>query len=87
MKSRFEFDKSFIILIIIIIIAAAAVFLVIRNTRTDRITEMIENKQDINLIFLIHDEENLLFTEILFYNTATGKGALLDIPGETVADY
>ena len=44
---------------------------------------MIENQKDINSVFLIHDDEKLLFTEILFYNTATGKGALLDIPGET----
>ncbi len=83
MKSRIEFDKSILILIIILLIAAAAVFLIVRNTRTDRVTEMIENGQNINLCFLIHDEESLLFTEILFYSTSTGKGSLLDIPGET----
>jgi len=83
LKSRIEFDKSLIILIIIIIVVASAVFLIVRYTRTDRITEMIENEKDINSVFLIHDEDELLFTEILFYSTATGKGALLDIPGET----
>ncbi len=83
MKSKFEFDKSIIILIAIAVVAAAAAVFIVRSTRTDRLTEMIENKQDINIIFLVHDEEKLLFTEILFYNTGTGKGALLDIPGET----
>jgi anionic cell wall polymer biosynthesis LytR-Cps2A-Psr (LCP) family protein len=44
---------------------------------------MIENSMDINTVFLVHDEDQLLFTEIFFYNSQTGKGALLDIPGET----
>ena len=83
MKSRIEFDKSLIILILIIVVVAAAVFLIFRYTRTDRITEMIENEQDINTVFLVHDDEQLLFTEVLFYNSSTGKGALLDVPGET----
>ncbi|MDC7227039.1 MAG: LCP family protein [Spirochaetales bacterium] len=83
MKSRIEFDKSLILIAAIILVVAAAVFLIIRNTRTDSITEMIENGKDINSVFLIHDGEELLFTEILFYNTSTAKGALLDVPGET----
>ena len=83
MKSRIEFDKSIIILAVIAVVIASTVFVIIRNTRTDSITEMIENGQDINTVFLVHDQGRLLFTEILFYNSATGKGALLDIPGET----
>ena len=83
MRPKIEFDKSIIILIVIILIVAATVFLIYRNTRTDSLTEMIENKQNINSVYLIHDGDKLLFTEILFYNTETGKGALLDIPGET----
>lgn len=83
MKSKIEFDKSIIILIIIAAVIGAVVFLVIRNTRTDEITEMIENNKGINAVFLVHDGEQLLFTEVFFYNPETGKGALLDIPGET----
>ena len=83
MKPKIKFDKSLIILVLIIVIVAMAIFLIVRYTRTDRITEMIENKKDINSVFLVHDKDELLFTEILFYSTATGKGALLDVPGET----
>ena len=83
MKSKIKFDKSIIILIIIAAVIAATVFFVIRSTRTDEITEMIENNKGINAVFLVHDGEQLLFTEIFFYNPETGKGALLDVPGET----
>ncbi|MBI9106918.1 MAG: LCP family protein [Spirochaetales bacterium] len=83
MKSRVEFDKSIIILIIIAAVIAVTVFIIMRNTRTDQITEMIENNKGINAVFLVHDGDQLLFTEIFFYNPETGKGALLDVPGET----
>jgi anionic cell wall polymer biosynthesis LytR-Cps2A-Psr (LCP) family protein len=83
LKSRIEFDRSIIILIIIAAVIGATVFIVIRSTRTDEITEMIENNKGINAVFLVHDQQQLLFTEVFFYNPETGKGALLDVPGET----
>ena len=83
MKSGVKFDKSLIILIIIAAIVAAVIVFVFVNTKTDQITEMIENEKEINSVFLVCDGEKLLFTEVFFYNSKTGKGALLDIPGET----
>ena len=83
MKARFKIDKSIIIIILIVLVAAAAVLLIVRKTRSDTVTEMIENGQDISVVFLFHDGETLLFTEVLLYNPETGKGALIDIPGET----
>lgn len=83
MKLRTEFDKSIIILIIIAVVVAVTVFFVVQNTRTDEITEMLENDRQINTVFLVHDGEKLIFTEVFFYNPGTGKGALLDVPGET----
>ncbi len=83
MKARIEFDKSLIILIIILIVAAGTILFLVRSTRTDSMTEMIENKKNINSAFLVHDGDRLIFTEIMFYSTETAKAALLDIPGET----
>ena len=83
MKSRIKFDKSLIIVIAIALIVGALVFFIFRNIKTDQITELVENEKDINAVFLVHEGDRLLFTEVFFYNSATGKGALLDIPGET----
>ncbi len=83
MKNKIEFEKSWIILVVIVIIIGVTVFLVLDRTRTDQITEMVVNGDEINIVILVHDEDKLLFTEILFYNPATAKAALLDIPGET----
>lgn len=64
-------------------VVVATIFIVYTNTRTNSVAEKIENEQNIHLVFLVHNNDELLFTEILFYNTATSRGALLDIPGET----
>ncbi len=83
MKNKIEFEKSWIILVVIVVIIGVTVFLVLDRTRTDQITEMVDNGDEINIVILVHDGDKLLFTEILFYNPTTAKAALLDIPGET----
>lgn len=82
MKKRKGFDKSIILLAAILIIILAAAFYMYAHFRTDKITEALESGETITTAFFVSEDNELLFTELFFYNPNTHKGAILDIPSE-----
>jgi anionic cell wall polymer biosynthesis LytR-Cps2A-Psr (LCP) family protein len=82
LKKRKGFDKSIILLAVILVIILAAAFYMYSHFRTDTITEALENGETITIAFFVSDDNELLFTELFFYNPNTHKGAILDIPSE-----
>ncbi len=81
MRRRKVIDRIIILLILIIIIATTG--LLFTRLKTDKITSAIENGEDLNILIMVHDEGTLKFSELLLYNSSTGKGSLFDIPGYT----
>lgn len=82
MKRKKGFDKSIILLIVIVCIIGGVSFYIYNQFRTDRITEALEAQETFNTAFFISQGEELLFSEVFFYNPKTQKGALLDVPSE-----
>ena len=69
-----------IVALILIIIAASSVILV-SKLKTDKITSLIESGLAINTIIMVHDDGELMFSELFMFDSKTGKGSLFDIPG------
>ncbi|MCK4541899.1 MAG: LCP family protein [Spirochaetales bacterium] len=83
MKPRKGFDKSILLLLAIVLVIIVTFSFFYFQVRTDKISDSIKNGEHLNILFLIHEEEQILFSEVFFYHPSTGKGAILDIPRET----
>ena len=82
MKGKLKFlDKGFFLLSLILLIIAASGFFLYYQVRTDRISSQITKGETFGIHFMIRNDKALLFSEVFFYNPRTGKGALVDIPG------
>lgn len=79
MRRRKAVDRLIIALILIIV--AATTGILFSKLKTDRITSAIEAGQPLNMLIMVHDNNELIFSELLLYDSNTGKGALFDIPG------
>jgi anionic cell wall polymer biosynthesis LytR-Cps2A-Psr (LCP) family protein len=65
---------------ILLFSAGIGVFLYFQ-VRTDSITTLIAEERTIAVQFILQDEGSFRFSEIFLYNPRTGKGAIIDIPG------
>lgn len=79
MRKRKALDRLIVILILIIVSATAVILFT--KLKTDQITRAIDSGQPINMLIMVHDEGELIFSELFLYDSNTGKGALFDIPG------
>ncbi len=79
MRKRKTLDR--LIIILIFVIAVATVGVLFTRLKTDQITSVIEAGQPINMLIMVHDGGELIFSDLLLYDSNTGKGALFDIPG------
>ncbi len=81
-KRKGSIDKGIIVLALIVIVIAVSVTLLALQLRSDKITEDIRENRLISVLIMVHDADDLLFSEVFLYHPLTGNGALLDIPGE-----
>ena len=81
MRRNNKIDINIIFLLLIIVIFTGTGFFIFMQLRTDEITHMVENQEEIVLSINICDSEKLLFSELLIYNTKTHKAAIFNIPG------
>jgi len=70
-----------LLIVLILIIAAAAIGLLITKLKTDQITDLVTDGKLINVMIVIKDDNQLVYSELFMYNSKTSKGALFDIPG------
>jgi len=75
------FDKSRLFLLLILLILAGSGLFFFFQVRTDRITALLAGGESFAVHFMIRDGETLLYSEVFLYNPRTGKGAVVDIPG------
>jgi len=79
LRRRKALDRLIIILILIIVVATAGILFT--KLKTDQITSIIEAGRPVNMMIMVHDEGELIFSDLFLYDSNTGKGALFDIPG------
>ncbi len=78
---RQGFDKGIIVLGLIVLILGASSIILYTQLRSDKITDDIKDQRPINILFMVHEQESLVFSELFLYQPLTGKGALFDVPG------
>ncbi|MCF7928364.1 MAG: LCP family protein [Spirochaetales bacterium] len=80
MKRSKSFDRGLFFLIPIVgLVVATAVFLYIQ-TRTDRVTESIQENEAITMAFVFLDDGSIEATEVVMYHPGSKNAAILDIP-------
>ncbi|MCK5154037.1 MAG: LCP family protein [Spirochaetales bacterium] len=79
MRRKKAVDRIIILLMLVIISASAG--LLFTKLKTDRITNAVEADEAINTMIIVHNNGELIFSELFMYDSKTGKGSLFDIPG------
>lgn len=80
-KAKGNTGAFFLLAILLILIAVGLVLIV--NLQTDTVADVLENNQLLNILFILEDEGQPLFTDLLLYYPGSERGALFDIPGNT----
>jgi anionic cell wall polymer biosynthesis LytR-Cps2A-Psr (LCP) family protein len=82
MKNRAGFfTKSFVFLIVIVLFLTASGIFLYFQARTDIVTTLLSGEKNLTIQFMLRDEGALKFSQTFLYHPRTGKGALVDVPG------
>ena len=81
MRKRKALDRLIVLLILIIVVGTGVIL--VTKLKIDKITRAIDSGEPINMLLMVHDEGELIFSDLFLYDSKTGKGALFDIPGYT----
>jgi anionic cell wall polymer biosynthesis LytR-Cps2A-Psr (LCP) family protein len=83
MKREKEFDRSLLLLMMMMVVILVTALYLYFQVKTDKMSEMVKSDSIIPVMFVITDQDEALITELFLFYPDTGKGALLDIPGNT----
>ena len=82
-----KLEKSMIFLFLVFFIFIVTSLIVVSALQVDPVEEMIKNEEPIKILFVLEDDEKVLFTDVFIYYPVSGRGALFNIPGNTGAIY
>lgn len=80
---RIKIDNSSSLLFLIIGILAAVLVFFLVSLRSDAVDQAIKADRILNLAVVIEKDGKPASTEVFFFYPSNGRGALLDLPGET----
>jgi polyisoprenyl-teichoic acid--peptidoglycan teichoic acid transferase len=80
---RLSLDKSSILLVVILSVLAAALVFLVFSMRSDAVDQAMRLDRIINIGFVVERDGKPASTQIFMFYPANGRGALLDVPGET----
>jgi anionic cell wall polymer biosynthesis LytR-Cps2A-Psr (LCP) family protein len=80
---RFSVDKSSALLIVIVGVLVAVLVFLSLSLRSDAVDQAMKSDRILNLAFIIEKDGKPVSTEVFFFYPSNGRGALLDLPGET----
>jgi polyisoprenyl-teichoic acid--peptidoglycan teichoic acid transferase len=80
---RFTIDKSSALLFLIIGALASMILFLFLSLRSDAVDLAMKSDRILNLAVVIEKDGKPVSTEIFFFYPSNGRGALLDLPGET----
>jgi anionic cell wall polymer biosynthesis LytR-Cps2A-Psr (LCP) family protein len=80
---RLSLDKSSILLVVIVVVLAATLVFLFLSMRSDAVDQAMRSDRIINIGFVIEREGKPASTQVFMFYPANGRGALLDVPGET----
>lgn len=80
---RITIDKSSVLLIAIAGVLVAGLVFLSFSLRSDAVDQAMKSDRILNLAFIIEKEGKPASTEVFFFYPSNGRGAVLDLPGET----
>lgn len=80
---RISIDKSSILLFCILGILAAMLVFLSFSLRSDAVDQALKSDRILDLAVVIEREGKPVSTQLFFFYPSNGRGALLDVPGET----
>ena len=86
MRNR-NLGKGIIILLLICIIVVTTTVVIVMSLQTDEVGDIIKNDQLIKILLVLHDGEDVVWTDVLICYPVSRRGAVFDIPGNTGAIY
>jgi len=83
MKREKEFDRSLLLIMIMMLVIIVTALFLYFQVRTDKMSESVKSGSIVPIMFIVTEENTPLLTELFLFYPDTGKGAILDIPGNT----
>jgi polyisoprenyl-teichoic acid--peptidoglycan teichoic acid transferase len=81
--NRISIDKSSSLLIVIVGILAAMLVFLFYALRSDAVDQAMKTDRILNIAFIIEKDGKPASTQLFLFYPSNGRGALLDVPGET----
>jgi len=78
---RKRIQKEVIFLILIVGVLLITVLFIYSRVKTDKITNLVDNKENLTVLIMITEDNTVKYTELFLYNSNTRKGSLFDLPG------
>ena len=86
MRNRRLGKGVFLIILMGLILIATSIVLVF-SLQTDEVGDILKNDQLIKILMVLHDGDDVVWTNVLVYYPVSRRGAVFDIPGNTGAIY
>lgn len=84
MKKLRDEQKGLIFILIIVLITAIVTLFFAFSLKTNLVQDEIKKNPMVRTLFVVQDDEDkALFTNLFMFNSESGKGALINIPGYT----
>lgn len=80
---RIDRGNGIIFLVLIAFIFVGVIVGLSLSLKTDKVSENMKNDQVIKTLFVLTDNERILFSDVFIYYPKTQRGALIDIVGNT----
>jgi anionic cell wall polymer biosynthesis LytR-Cps2A-Psr (LCP) family protein len=80
---RFSIDKSSALLIVILCILVAMIVFLAVSLRSDAVDLAMKSDRILNIAVIIEKDGKPTSTQLFLFYPSNGRGALLDVPGET----
>ncbi len=82
MQKVSSFVSSLILIGGIVLVLAITVGVVFYQVRVDAVTASLQNDQAIHILFVLHEDEQPISTQVVFLHPSAHRAGLLDIPAD-----
>ncbi|MFO7850559.1 MAG: LCP family protein [Spirochaetia bacterium] len=79
-KKNIFFTKTTVFVVLLVLLLAVSSILIYFQIRTDSVGAGIQEEKTLNFLVMVGEEGSLEYSEVLMFQSGTGKCALVDIP-------
>jgi len=81
-KGERQIDAGVVFVLLILLVVGVATLILYFQVQTDEISSRVENNQDLGFLLVITEDDQPVLTQAFLYAPATGRGSLIDVPGD-----